>query len=82
MGPSAQFVLGVSDYNVDYCDPIFYNISDSREEEEEDDRSTPKESNSKPQSGFDGEGYNEHEAAIPHDDLDLLSLLGECVLSS
>jgi hypothetical protein len=79
MGPSAQFLPGLLDYNMDWNDPNFYRFSDN---DEEGDKGVPEHGEEDPQCDSDGDGNADMSRPIPWDNPRLQTLLGKHVLSS
>jgi hypothetical protein len=79
MGPNAQFLSGLPNYNADRNDPNFYRFSNS---DEEGDRGVPNHGEEDLHCDSDGEGDTDLSRPIPRDDPGLQTLLDERVLSS
>jgi hypothetical protein len=79
MGPSAQFVPGVPNYNVDRTCSIFYAFLDSENEGE---RNAHGRGESTLYFDSDAEADDGKDTALPKDDLGLQILLGERIISS
>ena len=65
MGPSAQFIPGVPDYNADRGDPTFYTFSDS---ENEGYRNAPTRRDAALQSDSDADADENEDTNSLHDD--------------
>jgi hypothetical protein len=79
MGPSAQFVPGVPNYNADRGDRTFYTFSDS---ENEGDRNAPARRDATLQSDSDVHSDENEDSSISQDDPGLQILLGDRITSS